>query len=431
MTKLSLCAVGDMLVQKRLPGAYPGFEHLVDFMKEADFRFVNMESTIHKQECYTSQYGGGSWLCMHPNTLDDVREFGFNIMNLANNHSMDYSYEGLMKTLEYCEQANIPVAGTGATLFDAARPVYLDTLAGRFALIGAVSTFEAPAMAGEQTHSMPGRPGVNGLRFKEKYHVTPELLQIVRKLADETAINGYNDILRREGYMSPLRDDECALGSILFAEADETRRETSVNAVDMARIEKAIFEAQMQADCIVVSIHSHEIRHTSKEEPADFLVEFAHKCIDAGAHAVVGHGPHLLRPIEIYKGKPIFYSLGDFTLQNENIQRAPKEHFDMYGMSADSTMREMFTKRSNNFTRGLQTDSRMFETVAARWNMEDGVITSIDLLPLELGFGKARSTSGWPSPCFDKGIVERLAKMSESYGTAITIDDEGVGHITL
>ena len=49
-----------------------------------------------------------------------------------------------------------------------------------------------------------------------------------------------------------------------------------------------------------------------EDRPPDFLIELAHKSIDSGADAFVGHGPHLLRGIEIYKGKPIFYDLGEF-----------------------------------------------------------------------------------------------------------------------
>nr|WP_318528309.1 CapA family protein [Mesorhizobium sp. ZC-5] len=48
------------------------------------------------------------------------------------------------------------------------------------------------------------------------------------------------------------------------------------------------------------------------QEPPDYQQSFARKMIDAGADAYVGHGPHLPRGIEIYKGRPIFYSLGNF-----------------------------------------------------------------------------------------------------------------------
>jgi capsule synthesis protein PGA_cap len=48
------------------------------------------------------------------------------------------------------------------------------------------------------------------------------------------------------------------------------------------------------------------------KEPRGDLRKFARAVIDAGADAVVGHGPHVLRGIEFYKGRPIFYSLGNF-----------------------------------------------------------------------------------------------------------------------
>ena len=54
-----------------------------------------------------------------------------------------------------------------------------------------------------------------------------------------------------------------------------------------------------------------------KNRPADFCRDFAKLCINAGASAYIGHGPHIWRGIEIYKDKPVFYSLGDFIFQND------------------------------------------------------------------------------------------------------------------
>ena len=68
-----------------------------------------------------------------------------------------------------------------------------------------------------------------------------------------------------------------------------------------------IEEARGLADLVLVSLHAHEQRG-SKEVPAEFIAAFAREMIDAGADLVVGHGPHLLRGLELYKGKPIFYS---------------------------------------------------------------------------------------------------------------------------
>ena len=73
--------------------------------------------------------------------LDDLRSFGMNILSCANNHALDYSYEGLERTLHYLEAADFPFCGIGRNLADAARPVYLDTVGGRYALIGCTMTF--------------------------------------------------------------------------------------------------------------------------------------------------------------------------------------------------------------------------------------------------------------------------------------------------
>ena len=426
---LKFTAVGDMLVQRRLPGEYEGFKEVSEYIKKGDMRFFNLETTLHRGDCFASQFSGGSWLRADPEVLEDARKFGFNILSFANNHTMDYSYDGLLKTLDAVNKYGFPNAGVGRNLGEASAPSYLDTLNGRVALISVVSSFDPAAMAGEQSRRVIGRPGVNGLRYEEKYYVTAEYMEIIKKIAEETNINARNDIRRAEGYLTLLPSDKgFYFKDIYFEIGEETKRVTTVNKTDMQKVEKAIYEAELQADYIVISVHSHEIQGAKKENPDDFLIEFAHRCIDKGAHAVIGHGPHLLRPIEIYKQRPIFYSLGDFVLQNENIQYAPEDFFTNYGLDSDYTMMDLFQKRSNNFTRGLQTQRVAFETIIPYWEMENGSLTKLEFLPVDLGFGLPRSRNGWPRPARDLEFVERLAEMSAPYGTEIRIEN-GIGKV--
>jgi len=196
----------------------------------------------------------------------------------------------------------------------------------------------------------------------------------------------------------------------------------------MERIKRSIYEAQMQADYIIVSIHSHELSGDAKENPADFLQEFAHTCIDAGAHMVVGHGPHLLRPIEIYQNRPIFYSLGDFVIHNECIPHAPEEMYAKQGLTSDATMRELFFDRSAGYTRGLMRDRRMLESVIPYVEMEGGKLKYLELMPIELNFEKKETwQKGDPRFSNKHGIIERLSSMSAPFGTKIKIDDRGFG----
>lgn len=81
-------------------------------------------------------------------------------------------------------------AGAGKNLYEASRPAILDTTAGQIAVIDICSTFENAARAGSQTERQPGRPGLNPLRFSEKYTITEKHAQDLAKIAEVTGING-------------------------------------------------------------------------------------------------------------------------------------------------------------------------------------------------------------------------------------------------
>ena len=65
-------AAGDAMVLRRLPGNYPGFQELQSFINRGDFRFLNMETTIHNHETYGSAISGGTWFCSPPEVLEDT-----------------------------------------------------------------------------------------------------------------------------------------------------------------------------------------------------------------------------------------------------------------------------------------------------------------------------------------------------------------------
>lgn len=102
------------------------------------------------------------------------------------------------------------------------------------------------------------------------------------------------------------------LGACTPARADRA----GVNALnngDYERLRSLVTRAKQQADMVVVSLHWGIER---ERQPNAYQVELARKSIDLGADAVVGHHPHVLQPYERYKGKPIFYSLGNFVAPN-------------------------------------------------------------------------------------------------------------------
>ncbi len=430
---MKFTVAGDMLVQRRIPEGYAGFYEVKDYIEKGDARFFNLETTVNSGEFFANQYCGGSYLRADAGVLCDAKRFGFNMLSFANNHSMDFSHDGLMATKEAVDKAGFPNAGAGANLDEAASPAYLDTKNGRVALISVVSTMmNEAAMAGKQSRRFKGRPGVNGLRIEEHIELTPEEFTAVSKIIEKSNVNAEYNIVRAEGYLPPVAEGTVQLKNTVFKLGDKTRYVTHPNKTDTERVLKAIYEAQLQADYILVSVHSHELSGTAKENPADFLCEFAHACIDGGAHAVIGHGPHLLRPVEIYKKRPIFYSLGDFVIHNENIPYAPHEMFEGQGLTDDSTMRELFYKRSKGYTRGLMRDRRMLESVIPYFEMEDGELKCLELMPIELNFDKKEIwQKGDPRFSKDHGIIERLSEMSEPFGTRITVNEKGYGVVEI
>ena len=428
MSLMKCTAAGDSMVIRRLPDHYPGLAEMAEFIRRGDVRFVNMETTIHNYESYGAAQSGGTWLCSPPEVLEDTKAMGFNVLTTCNNHALDYDHIGLERTLHYVKEAGFPNPGVGFSMTEAAAPVYLDTPSGRCAIIAACSTFNPEGMAGNPCQDIPGRPGINGVRFSTTYQLPKHEFEHLGRIAKAIGINGFRETVRKEGYLPPIPEDRAEFGELMFKASDTPGKVTTVNPVDMARIENSIREARQNADYVMVSMHSHEMKGTDKAEPDDFFVDFCHKCIDAGAHAVIGTGPHLLRPVEIYKNCPIFYCLGDFVIQIEDIRMAPADMYEKQKMDPSCGIEALFNARNAGGTRGLCYEKVMYEAIIPYWEAEDGKLTKLVLMPIELNFDKGRSMGGWPRPKYDGGILERLAKMSEPYGTKIEIRD-GLGYV--
>ena len=424
---MKFAAAGDAIIQRRIQSDFPGYDEIRPYLSDAEARFFNLETTLNREgECCASQFSGGTYIRAVPEVLDDLEKFGFNMTSFNNNHALDFSYDGFLATLEYVEESGMVHAGAGRNLAEASEPRYLETNAGRVALIAVNTTFHPPMMAGTQSQRVPGRPGINGLNIDKHIEVTQDELDFIRDLALRTNINASREITIKEGYYPPVPDNEAALGELRFRLGDESRFVMQINERDMKRVERAIYEAKLQADYILVSVHCHQISGTAKESPSEFLVKFAHDCIDLGANAVIGHGPHLLRPVEIYKDSPIFYSLGDFVLQLYNVPLAPAEFYANHNVELDAPMRDLLGKRSKNFTVGLMEDKRMFMTVIPKWEMKDGKLTSLEFMPIMGCMKGNKSEIGLPRRGCEKEIFEYLRDMSEPYGTKLVLRDDGI-----
>ena len=414
-------AAGDTAIQRVLT-EYDGIDEIINFINRGDARFFNLETTVNK-DCFANFFSGGTWLRTDRKVLESTKLLGFNMVTGANNHCMDYGHEGLLQTIENIDEAGYVQAGLGRNLREASSPKYLDLPQGRVALIACTTSFAPGGLAGEQSRLLPGRPGVNGLRVNKTLVVDKADFEAVKRIADGTGINIGRNADIRSGYFKPLPEGVCDIGEMRFEVGDVPHVRSEIDKSDMARIERAIEEAAFFADYVIVSFHSHDRQFEEAHVPAKFIEDFSRRCIDCGAHAVLGHGPHQLRPLEIYKERPIFYSLGDFLLQLENCELAPEDFYAKFGLTSDSSMYELFKVRTKDFTCGLQRQQVMMEAVVPFFEMEDGKLKSLEVIPIELGLGMSHSKIGLPRLAKDNRILERYAEMSLPYGTKFEIGD--------
>ena len=80
--------------------------------------------------------------------------------------------------------------------------------------------------------------------------------------------------------------------------------------------------------------------------PVEFQREFARACIDGGADAFIGTGPHFLRGIEIYKGKPIFYGLGILVNCGLGMTSLPADAYDRFQLDGEATPADFIEARA-------------------------------------------------------------------------------------
>ena len=432
MEKTTFIATGDVFITRRLgEKGYAGFSEVAEIIRSHDVGFTNLEMTFHDAEGYPAAESGGTWAMTEPGTLDDIRRYGFNIFNTANNHSGDYSTGGILATIRHLKERGMVFSGTGKTLAEASRPCYLDTEHTRVALISASASYKTGAVAGSQGGDLPGRPGLNPLGCVKRCHADEETYAALGEIAMKLGLHSDQNNSVKNGYTSAPAKGTFRFGAETIVKDTANFQETIPNRQDMERIAAEIREAKKMADIVLVSIHAHQPRLPGPSNiPAEFLETFARRCIDEGADAILGHGPHELRGIEVYKGKPIFYSLGNFIFQTETVSTQPVDAFLKKGMPADTKIGSYMDHRTAGGTRGYCTQKSIWKAVMAGFTMEAGKVTGVTLYPIDLGQGKPWSQVGWPRLEHDNETLEYLAELSAAYGTAIRVEN-GVGYIDL
>ena len=270
---LTITLTGQSMLRSDLRATAPKAVPVITGLLKGDVVFTNFEGAVALPGQAVSE---GRGFLAPPEALDALKAVGFNLLSLSNNHAFDLQATGIRNTITETNRRQIVHAGIGNTLGEAAAPAYLKTSKGTVALVSSASGLIAPG--GMATAD---RPGVNELRIRA---------------GDKD--NEARDDLPGAGPNTPYPEDA-------------------------ERILKNIREAKSRADLVIVYQHNHVFSNRSfatiftygmaeRLSPNAWLKKWVRAEIDAGADIVVMHGAPLLHGVEFYRGRPIFYDLGNF-----------------------------------------------------------------------------------------------------------------------
>jgi poly-gamma-glutamate capsule biosynthesis protein CapA/YwtB (metallophosphatase superfamily) len=345
---LRIALVGQSLIHEDLRRVAPlAVEQAKGYLQGVDVRFTNLETALAPKDVAVEPRTP----TVHrtsPEVLDALKDMGFNMLSLSNNHAWDLGAKGLLAAIGEVSKRGFAHAGTGPDIDTAVAPGFMDTAAGRVALIAMASG--ASQLSKPDTWAASGHPGVN--------------------------------------YLDLLPD-------------------STLNPVQKARILASVRDAAGKAKFVIVYQHTHfwgeatgiaappkrETKVNRFDTPT-WLVAWTHELVDAGASLYVAHGNPALHGIEIYKGRPILYGLGNYIFNSEGS-------LDTYGPLA-------------------------YYSAVAYCDFIDGKLAAVRFRPLVLSLDSSPEVPRG-IPYLAQGgeasaVLERLAQISKVYGTKMNIE---------
>lgn len=428
----TLVTVGDCITSRPLlqyAARDQGLRNVVDILQRADVTYGNMETSIldlRHFNGYPYAGPGDVTLLATPGVAKDLALMGFDIVSRANNHALDWGVEGMRETSRWLESAGIAYAGVGENLGMARAAGYFDSAKGRVGLVSMASTFTPDTDALAAREAAPARPGINALNLKRTVVVSREQM---------------NEVVRLQHMLYPAEKDsgppdEVSLLGNKFVAGKNFGYEYAMDATELSGILRGVRQGKQHADFLIVSIHSHEPAASAKSEPlndfedvpAGFLQELAHQAVDSGADTFVTTGIHHLGPIEIYKGKPIFYGMGDFFWADIQEPMPANVYQQNQKALADALVHPDRATHAdfNNVTNALSFAGQPpFDAIIAESRFELETVAEIRIYPVDLGYGRKLTESGTPrlaGPEQSQRILRRLQQISQKYGTKMVIE---------
>ena len=281
----SMILIGDVNLMNVADPAVP-FAQVGDELRAADIVFANLECCLYEPPDGHVVENEGFFA--EPGIAGEtLKNGGIAAVGLANN--VNYGGAAILSSIERLDRLGIAHTGAGANLGAARAP--------------------AIVARGGLTFGFAQRSSV----YWPTNHEATERGAGIAVVRGHTAYQVPAHKTRPE--VPPM--NRPGVPPIVVTWAD--RAYLAAFAADIAALRR-------EADIVVASCH-----WGLGEEVLDYMTEIAHAAIDAGADIVIGHGPHYSLPVEVYRGKPIFYGLGSFSFHTGHGGR---RHGDWIGMMA-------------------------------------------------------------------------------------------------
>src|SRR5579864_7295731 len=367
-TAITITLVGQSMIRSDIRETAPAAVPVIQGLLKGDVVFTNLEAAV-AEKGETVHEGRG--FLTPPEALDALQTFGFNLVSLSGNHAFDLKVTGIQNTIREGDRRKIAHAGTGNNVKEATAPGYLRTPKGTIALIASASGLIGPGAS-----ATADRPGVNELRVE-----------------------------------AGDKENEATV-DLPGAPAN------TPNPEDSQRILQSIRDARRHADLVIVYQHNHVFANHSfatiftegmpeRLAPNDWLKKWTHAEVDAGADIVVMHGAPLLHGVEIYRGRPIFYDLGNFIYNVPPVLTYIDEPINWESVVAY-----------------VQFQGRNLKSISLRPIVLNNVGNGQPDFHNGLANNEFLDTRGLPSPAEGARagyILQRLADASKPFGTTIEV----------
>ena len=364
MPEFEILAVGDVGAKREDLASM--FAPVSGTLHQAPVVFGQLETTVSDRGAIVPN----AKLAMRaPSALAPaLADAGFTMMSFAGNHCLDWGYDAFDDTLRHMADAGVLLAGAGTTLSDAFTPVIQRHDGVRIAMIAASSILP------EGYAARTDKPGCAPLRAHTFYE--------------------------------QIEHDQPGTPARIRSHADRA---------DLATLLASIRSARASAGIVLVSLHwgIHMVRGSL----AEYQIEVAHAAIEAGADAILGHHPHLMKGIGFHRGKPIFYSLGNFAIEQPHV-------WDPAIVDTDSFRHLVSLNPSWTMNAAYMLPQETRITGIARLVVRDRAIAEVRFRPCWIGDDSAPRPLAASDPLFVR-VRDYLVEVTAAEGLATSIIVDG------